>query len=62
MRQCHLIVNLAKASRAATAGLISSHKARLFDQVREVIRVHSSERQCTRRPRRRPEDSSAAEN
>jgi len=51
VRERYLIVNLAKASRSATAGLISNPKARLFDQVREVMRFQSAERQCTRRLR-----------
>jgi hypothetical protein len=33
-------MNLAKASPSATAGLITNPKARLLDQVREVLRFH----------------------
>jgi hypothetical protein len=33
-------MNLAKASPSATAGLIHNPKARLLDQVREVLRFH----------------------
>jgi hypothetical protein len=33
-------MNLAKASPSATAGLIPNPKARLLDQVREVLRFH----------------------
>ena len=35
-----LIMNVAKASPSATAGLIPNSKARLLDQVREVLRFH----------------------
>ena len=40
IREAHLIMNLAKASPSATAGLIPNPKARLLDQVREVLRFH----------------------
>jgi len=38
IRERHLIMNLAKASPSAMAGLIPNPKARLLDQVREVMR------------------------
>jgi len=40
MRERQLIMNLASASPSATAGLIPNPKARLLDQVREVMRFH----------------------
>ena len=40
IREYQLIMNLAKASPSATAGFIPNPKARLLDQVREVMRFH----------------------
>jgi hypothetical protein len=40
MRKRQLFMDLSRASPSATAGLIPNPKARLLDQVREVLRFH----------------------